>query len=167
VYVADQAQNISADSEVAVLNYIKPGNFIFSGESHLFVFPLLGGEHFSAHLTNEYTDNDADLYFWPPDYPVTPYWASATAGSGAETLNVTIPADGWYWLEVYGYDFSYYDLTLGLSTFADEKIVESMPGMPDGIRPRSTPLAVAESQPSLKAIVPGVPRKVFLPLVRR
>jgi len=167
VYVADQAENASLDASSAMINYIKPDNFIFPDESHLFAFPLLAGDSFSANLQNEYPDNDADLYLWPPDYPGHAYWASATPGSATEILNVSIPIDGWYWLEVYGYDFSYYNLTLGLSALSETGVPGSLPPWAEGVRPRTTPLALAEDQPSYKAILPVILHRTFLPLATR
>ncbi|HQJ12465.1 MAG TPA: CARDB domain-containing protein, partial [Anaerolineae bacterium] len=72
VWVADAARNISAAPGSALVNYLKPDNFIMQGESHLYLFPLAQSAAFSSDMRFRFTFDDADLYLWPPDYPSRP-----------------------------------------------------------------------------------------------
>ncbi len=113
VWVADTARNISAQPGSALVNYLKPDSFIIQGESQLYLFPLTQNAAFSADMTMGFSFDDADLYLWPPDYPARNYWVSANAGSAAEHITINAPVTGFYWLEVYGYQSAFYDLSVG------------------------------------------------------
>ncbi len=109
VWVADASNNISYDPFSVVINYIEPLSFIMPGESHFFLYPLYAGEQFTANMGFMYPDDDADLYLWPPQGSP---WVSAKGYGVPESLSVTVPSTGYYWLEVFGYDWAVYNLSV-------------------------------------------------------
>ena len=65
VYVADSAQNASDPSGWALFNYIPPDDFLLTGESRWYLYPLLAGDRIDAQLRVNWPD--ADLYLWSED----------------------------------------------------------------------------------------------------
>lgn len=164
VWVADGQNNVSVEPYSVVVNYIEPDNFIFMGESHLFLFPMFSGDAFLAGLTNLYPQDDADLYLWPPDYPTHNYWYSAHDAGQPEGLAVTAPVTGYYWLEVYGYDFAFYNLTAGVSLNSDPLA----DGMVNPLKTlRVTPLASGNNLPVETYRLERFPQPIYLPLINR
>ncbi len=164
VWVADGQNNVSAEPYSVVVNYIEPDNFIFMGESHLFLFPMLNGDVFLAGLTNLYPQDDADLYLWPPDYPTHNYWYSAHEAGLPEGLAVTAPVNGYYWLEVYGYDYAFYNLTANVS-LNSEAFVESAV---DPLKTlRVTQLASGSNLPVETYRLEHFPQQIYMPLINR
>ena len=164
VWVADGQNNISQEPYSLVVNYIEPDNFIFQGESQFFLFPMQTGDVVSASLTNLFSTDDADLYLWPPDYPTHNYWYSAHDAGYPEALNATAPLNGFYWLEVYGYDFAFYNLTA--SFYPNTAEVPAGPVEP--LKPlRTTQLVSGTNLPVENYKLQRLPGRIFMPLIRR
>ncbi|HOT91029.1 MAG TPA: hypothetical protein PLJ78_02965 [Anaerolineae bacterium] len=162
VWVADAARNISTAPGSALVNYLKPDNFIMQGESHLYLFPLTQNAAFSADMRFRFTFDDADLYLWPPDYPSRPYWYSANEGPTAEHIGITAPVEGYYWLEVYGYATSFYDLSV--NTAAKTTLAGTTAPLTGTLR--TVQLGVAD-EPSHIYRLSAQFERVYLPLVMR
>ncbi len=162
VWVADAARNISAVPGSALVNYLKPDNFIMQGESHLYLFPLAQSAAFSADMSFRFSFDDADLYLWPPDYPSRPYWYSANEGPVAEHIGITAPIAGYYWLEVYGYATSFYDVSV--STAAKTTLASATAPLTRTLR--TVALGVAD-EPSHIYRVSAKFERIYLPLVTR
>lgn len=160
VWVADAARNISLAPGSALVNYLKPDNFIMQNESHLYLFPLARNAAFSSDMSFRFSFDDADLYLWPPDYPTRPYWYSANEGPAAEHIGVTAPVAGYYWLEVYGYATSFYDLSVNSAGWT------SPAGVPAPLTRtlRTVPLGVANAPSHIYRVSADFER-VYLPLV--
>jgi alpha-tubulin suppressor-like RCC1 family protein len=167
VWAADEQNNVSQQPVSVLVNYIEPDNFIFLGESHLFLFPLQTGDVLSADLTNLYSLDDADLYLWPPDYPSRDYWYSANDAGLPESLAVVAPLDGYYWLEVYGYDFAFYNLVANWSPGAAlYKPLNILNGVNAKVL-RDQPLAAADNLPVQTYRLTWIASRVFLPIIKR
>jgi alpha-tubulin suppressor-like RCC1 family protein len=166
VWAADAAKNVSLKPKSVVTNYVKPNDFILQGESQLYLFPMPAGDAFQANMSMAYPDNDADLYLWPPDYPGRLYWVSAKAGNAAEAIAVTAPVGGYYWLEVYGYGFAFYNLTAGVGlkqdVFGGEGPLEG-----EAKPPRSTPPSAAGNWPTSIYRLSDYFYRAALPLLSR
>ena len=167
VWAADKARNVSNAPRSVIVNYVKPDDFILQGDSQLFLFPLASGQPLSANLAVSFPDDDADLYLWPPDYPGRNYWFSAQDGMAPEHISINAPVSGYYWLEVYGYRSSFYNLTVsGGATEAAEWASAEAAG-PLLVKPPRTQVASGEELPARHIGVSRVLPQVYLPLVRR
>lgn len=148
LWVADTAQNVS--SEVSrLINYIKPDDYVFEGESKWYLYPLLSGE--AMYASCYYRLGDADLYFWPPDWDTRGVWSSLY--TNPDVVGANIPIDGYYWLEVYGYQFAEYDLSVTLAL--NSKLKAAQPANPEQLRVREP-----RSDPGISMNMPNVVRKL-------
>ncbi len=149
LWVADAAQNVSKEVS-RVINYIKPDDYVFQGESRWYIYPLNAGE--AMYASCFYRMGDADLYLWPPDWQTRSPWASLY--SNPDIVSANIPVDGYYWLEVFGYEFAEFDLTvtLGLlpAAMSSASISTSRPKTEPGIS-MSLPYVVRRLQPNTEA----------------
>jgi hypothetical protein len=110
-----------------------------------------------------YPDNDADLYLWPPDYPARPYWVSAQDWDAPESIHISAPVDGYYWLEIYGYDFAFYNLSVGLA----QAQAGPGPNMPEDKPPRAAAPNSAQNWPSGIHRKSSISHTIALPLLLR
>ena len=167
VWAADRARNVSDAPQSVIVNYVKPDDFILQGDSQLFLFPLAPGQPLSADLAVSYSDDDADLYLWPPDYPARNYWFSAQDGMAPEHISINAPVAGYYWLEVYGYRTSFYNLAVnaGAATTAEGAPAEA--ARPLLAKPPRTQVASGAELPPQHTGVSRVFPQAYLPLVRR
>jgi hypothetical protein len=166
-WVSDGAGNISLAAVTASINYNPPASSVPAGQVRLYRRALTAGQHLSVTL--QPSAGDADLYVWAPDGSLAGYGNGN--GLAADSVNVTAPADGYYQIEVYGYQDARYALavavddaappgTLAPANIAPNKVARSQPFVPPG------------SAPSEQVALPPPPGAdtmplLFLPDVRR
>ena len=148
LWVADRAQNLSTEVS-RLINYIKPDDFVMEGESKWYIYPLLKGE--AMYATSYYRWGDADLYLWPPDWKTRGSWSSLY--TNPDIVSANIPIDGYYWLEVFGYQSAAYDLGVTLAL---------LPMSQAGISPDINALVSRTPRPSpgISMSFPNVVRKL-------
>ncbi|NMC61606.1 MAG: DUF1566 domain-containing protein [SAR324 cluster bacterium] len=112
LWVADKAQNVSA-AVSRLSNFIKPDDFVIEGESKWYLYPLNAGE--TVNASSYYRWGDADLYLWAPDWQTRKPWSSLFFNP--DTIAAFAPIDGYYWLEVYGYQSAAFDLSVQLGLY--------------------------------------------------
>jgi hypothetical protein len=94
--------------------------FVLWDELVFYPFYLEVGQTASITLHNIF--GDADLFVISPvDPPGTYTWGSQTDGIGSENLLINGFVDGIYWIAVFGYDFSEYQLLCGGSSKAGDQ----------------------------------------------
>jgi hypothetical protein len=105
-------------------------------------------------------------YLWPLDYPGHADWVSANSGNAAEAIQITAPVSGYYWLEVYGYGFAFYNLTAGVQLKQEVSGGEG-PQEAEAKPPRSTPPDAAGNWPTSIYHLSDTFYQAALPLVWR
>ena len=118
-------------------------------------------------LAVSFPNDDADLYLWPPDYPTRNYWASAQDGMAPEHISINAPVAGYYWLEVYGYQTSFYNLAVNAGAMEAAAWAPAETAGPLLVKPPRTQVASGEELPPQHISVSRVFPQVYLPLVSR
>ena len=80
---------------------------------------------------------------------------------------MTAPVDGFYWLEVYGYNSAFYNLAANWSPGAAQSKPLFAPNDTSAKTLRDKPLAAADNLPVKTYRLPRIPNKVFLPAILR
>ncbi len=167
VYVADNAQNVSDPSGLALFNYIPPDDFLLTGESRWYLYPVRAGEKLKVDMTLSWPD--ADLYVWDEQGNRVAY--SVQDGATAEHVNFTASRDGLYWLEIYAYgDYPSFFVSAAVLSAADAAEDADVQPSAVGHTSRTTPgitLSEAPLAPSRSYRLPPIEAHVYVPLLRR
>ena len=135
------------------------------GKIHVYRFALSAGQAFEATITAE--RGDADLYVWGPLGDTTMRWVSNGRGA-TDQIQLTVPVDGVYQVEVFGYTQTTYRLTVaGALTSAGETPALAAAPVAEQDPDKPLPNAPAVAIDSAPEVVSTASIRVHLPMIRR
>jgi len=151
-WAKDQVGNVSHYPFQAPINYLAPTDAVGSEQTRIYRQTLSAGQTLQVHLTPK--SGDPDLYIWAPDWGSgRPPWVSDQPGLGEELISFTAPVDGIYQIEVFGYSYSDYEITIQQGTQYSD-LVKS-------ITPPSSTTKTVPDDPSISPInVPPRPSPI-------
>lgn len=181
-WVSDKVGNVTRYPYVQRFNYIRPCEAVGRNGTRTYQQDLQAGDILEVQVTP--CSGDPDLYIWPPDWDTDgrPPWVSNQEHEATEYISMTVPVDGVYQVEVYGFTPSRFDIQMdahtGVVAAADisaasagdvvhvnaAKQAPTEPVLPAN----SAPLLIAGNPPEPVEVTPQEPNfSIYLPMSTR
>lgn len=178
-WVSDKAGNVTRFPYVQRFNYIRPCESVGRNGTRTYQQDLKAGDILEVQVTP--CSGDPDLYIWPPDWDTggRPPWVSNLEHQATEYISMTVPVDGIYQVEVYGFTPARYDIqmeaqpgvvaaaNIRAASARDVVNVNAAKQLPtEPVLPgNSAPLLIAGNPPEPVNFTPAAPQfNIYLPM---